>query len=284
MKLRNATADVFVPDGTPIDEALKRTTHMGIGAHQDDLELLAFRGILHCLYSKGRGFTGVTCTDGAGSPRAGAYASYTNKEMQVVRWQEQRTAASIGRYNAVIQLKYPSSVVRDPRDRNVASDLRDLLLAAQPSVVYTHNPADKHDTHVAVAATLLTVLRELPAAKRPKKVYGVEIWRSLDWMPDEDKVVLDATGSEHMAAALLGVFDSQISGGKRYDLATLGRWRANATYLQSHDVDKAQHSIFAMNLTPLVRNDKLDIADYVVGYIDKLRQDVKGRLDKFLPR
>jgi len=78
--------------------------------------------------------------------------------------------------------------------------------------------------------------------------------------------------------------DSQISGGKRYDLATLGRWRANATYLQSHEVDQAQHSIFAMDLTPLVQNDKLDPVEYVVGYIDKLRKEVKGRLDKFLPR
>jgi LmbE family N-acetylglucosaminyl deacetylase len=284
MKLRNAMADVFVPDGKPIEDALKRTTHMGFGAHQDDLEILAFRGILQGLYSKGNGFTGVTCTDGAGSPRAGAYASYTDKEMQVVRWQEQRTAASIGRYNAVIQLKYPSSALKDPRNRNATDDMKDLLAAAQPAVVYTHNPADKHETHVAVVAKLLTALRDLPATRRPKKVYGVEMWRSLDWMPDEDKVVLDATGAEHMAAALLGVFDSQISGGKRYDLATLGRWRANATYLQSHEVDKAQHSIFAMDLTPLVQNDKLDPVEYVVGYIDKLRKEVKGRLDKFLPR
>jgi len=284
MKLRNAIADVFVPDGKPVDEALKRTTHMGFGAHQDDLEILAFCGILQCLYSKGHGFTGVTCTDGAGSPRAGAYASYTDKEMQVVRWQEQRTAASIGRYNAVIQLKYPSAIVKDPRNRDVMEDLKDLLLAAQPSIVYTHNPADKHDTHVAVATKLLTVLRDLPAARRPKKIYGVELWRSLDWLPDADKVVLDATGAEHMAAALLGVFDSQIAGGKRYDLATVGRWRANATYLSSHGVDVAQHSLFAMDLTPLVHDNKLDIMEYVLGYIDALRKDVKARLDKFMPR
>ena len=284
MKLRNSIADVFVPDGKLIDEALKRTTHMGVGAHQDDLEILAFRGILQCLYSEDHWFTGITCTDGAGSPRAGAYASYSDAEMQVVRCQEQRAAASIGRYSAVIQLKYPSAAAKDPRNRNMMDDLRDLLLAAQPSVVYTHNPADKHDTHVAVAAKLLAVLRNLPAAKRPRKVYGVEIWRSLDWLPDADKVVLDATGAEHMAAALLGVFDSQIAGGKRYDLATLGRWRANATYLDSHGVDVAQHSIFAMDLTPLIEDDKLDVTGYVVGYIDKLREDVKGRLDKVLPR
>jgi LmbE family N-acetylglucosaminyl deacetylase len=284
MKFRNTITDVFVPDGKSADEALKRTTQMGFGAHQDDIEILAFRGILECLYSKDQWFTGVTCTDGAGSPRAGAYAGYTNEEMQVVRWQEQRTAASIGRYSAIIQLKYPSSAVKDPQNKDVAGDIRDLLLAARPSVVYTHNLADKHDTHIGVATKVIAALRSLPADQRPKKVYGVEIWRSLDWMPDKEKVVLDATGAEHMAAALLGVFDSQIAGGKRYDLATLGRWRANATYLESHGVDTAQHSMFAMDLTPIIENDKLDVTNYVTGYIDKLREDVKGRLEKFLPR
>jgi LmbE family N-acetylglucosaminyl deacetylase len=215
MKFRNTITDVFVPDGKSADEALKRTTQMGFGAHQDDIEILAFRGILECLYSKDQWFTGVTCTDGAGSPRAGAYAGYTNEEMQVVRWQEQRTAASIGRYSAIIQLKYPSSAVKDPQNKDVAGDIRDLLLAARPSVVYTHNLADKHDTHIGVATKVIAALRSLPADQRPKKVYGVEIWRSLDWMPDKEKVVLDATGAEHMAAALLGVFDSQIAGGKR---------------------------------------------------------------------
>ena len=284
MKFRNSVAEIFVPDGKSGEEALKRTTQMGFGAHQDDIEILAFRGILECMHSGNQWFTGVTCTDGSGSPRAGAYANYSNEEMQVVRWQEQRTAASIGRYSAMIQLKYPSSAVKDPANRDVAEDMRNILLAARPSVVYTHNLADKHDTHLGVAAKVITALRSLPADQRPKKVYGVEIWRNLDWMPDKDKVVLDATGAEHMAAALLGVFDSQIAGGKRYDLATLGRWRANATFLESHGVDVAQHSIFAMDLTPIVSNYKLDVADYVLSYINKFRDDVKGRLDRFLPR
>ena len=284
MKFRIPIAEIFVPDGKSTDEALKRTTQIGVGAHQDDIEILGFRGILECFYSKEQWFTGVTCTDGSGSPRAGAYAGYTNEEMQVVRWQEQRTAASIGRYSAMIQLKYPSAALKDPRNRDVTDDLRDIMLAARPSVVYTHNLADKHDTHLGVASKVITVLRGLPAAHRPKKVYGVEIWRNLDWLPDRDKKVMDATGAEHMAAALLGVFDSQIAGGKRYDLATLGRWRSNATYLESHGVDTAQHSIFAMDLTPVVENDKLDVAEYVLGYIDKFRDDVKGRLDRFLPQ
>ena len=284
MNFRSAMAETFVPDGKSAKEALARTTRVGFGAHQDDIEILAFHGIVQCLHSKDQWFTGVTCTDGAGSPRAGAYADYTNEEMQVVRWQEQRTAASIGRYSAMIQLKYPSSAVKDPRNADVTSDIRDILLATRPTVVYTHNLADKHDTHLGVATKVIAALRSLPHDQRPKKVYGVEIWRGLDWLSDKDKAVLDVTGAEHLAAALLGVFDSQIAGGKRYDLATLGRWRANATYLESHGVDTAQHSIFAMDLTSVVENTQVDVAGYVLGYIDKLREDVRGRLEKYLPR
>lgn len=30
--------DIFVADGLAEEEAMERTTHLGIGAHQDDLE------------------------------------------------------------------------------------------------------------------------------------------------------------------------------------------------------------------------------------------------------
>ena len=63
------------------------------------------------------------------------------------------------------------------------------------------------------------------------------MWRDLDWLMDADKVVFDVSAHENLQAALLGVFDSQICGGKRYDLATMGRRRANATYFASHGVD-----------------------------------------------
>jgi LmbE family N-acetylglucosaminyl deacetylase len=53
-------------------EALARITHLGIGAHQDDLEFMAFHGILACFRMRDdRWFGGVTCTNGAGSSRTG---------------------------------------------------------------------------------------------------------------------------------------------------------------------------------------------------------------------
>ena len=98
MKLHNPTAGIYIPDGKPQAEALARVTHLGIGAHQDDLEFMAFHGILECFAKDDKWFGGVTCTDGAGSSRTGPYAKFTDVEMMAIRRQEQDTAALIGGY------------------------------------------------------------------------------------------------------------------------------------------------------------------------------------------
>ena len=93
-------ADVFVPDGSPVLEALSRTTHLGILSHQDDLEIGAYHGIAECFRSTRRWFAGVVVSDGGGSPRAGAYAHFTDEEMKDVRRIEQRKAAYVGEYGS----------------------------------------------------------------------------------------------------------------------------------------------------------------------------------------
>ena len=35
-----------------------------------------------------------------------------------------------------------------------------------------------------------------------------------------------------------------------------------------------------MDLTPLIENDKLDMVDYVLSYVDAFKNDVKERLNK----
>jgi len=278
MKLNNPGARVFIPDAEPADAALRRITHLGIGAHQDDLEFMALHGILACYHSNTEWFGGVTCTNGAGSARTGAYAAFTDTQMQAVRRKEQDAAATIGHYSAMVQLDYPSCAVKTPGASSLKEDLKQILQASRPRVLYTHNLADKHDTHLGVVIAALEVLRELPADQRPQAVYGCEVWRGLDWMPDEDKVVQDVSTHENLAAALNGVFDSQIAGGKRYDLATLGRRRANATFFASHATDQSQMVSFAMDLTPLVTDPSLGIADYVDTYIQKFQADVRAAI------
>ncbi len=282
MKLNSPTADVFIPDDQPPEAALARITHLGIGAHQDDLEFMAFHGIDSCYHSGTDWFGGVTCTNGSGSSRMGEYERYSDEEMMAVRRDEQRQAAIVGRYAAMIQLDYSSNIARDASDPRLKDDLKTILAAAQPRVIYTHNPADKHDSHIAVVVPVIQAIRELPRTQRPQAVHGCEVWRNLDWMLDAEKIVHDVSGHDNHAAALNGVFDSQIAGGKRYDLAVMGRRRANATFFESHGVDGSDALAFAMDLTPLVHDDTLDILEYVTGFIDRFRADVVAKLGKRL--
>ena len=280
MKLNLNTAEIFVPDGLSTAKALARTTHMGIAAHQDDIEIMAFDGILRCFQQDDLWFCGVTVTNGSGSPRDDVYKTYTDDAMQVVRRKEQKKAAIVGEYAAQVLLDYPSAAIKDGSNKGPVEDIASLLKAARPQVVYTHNLADKHDTHVGVALKAIEAIRRLPAEERPQRLYGCEIWRALDWMLDAEKVVFDCSAHENLQAALLGVYDSQICGGKRYDLATMGRRRANATYYASHDVDVATGLIFAMDLTPLIKDPSLSVQSYVQGFVDRFAQEAAGRLAK----
>ena len=282
MKLHQPTAEIFVPDRSAAEQALSRTTHMGVGAHADDLEFMALDAILQCYQSSQNWFTGITATDGRGSVRANELARLTDEEVRAVRREEQNKAASLGEYSAMVSLDYSSAAVKQPSFRPILEDLTSLFTASKPAYVYTHNPADKHDTHVAVAIQVIQALRELPEALRPTAVYGCEVWRSLDWLVDEDKVTFDVSEGETISISLMGVFRSQLHGGKRYDLATLGRKRANATYLASHAADRATLLEYAMDLTPLVKDASRDIVDYVLGFVDRFAGDVKTRLWKQL--
>jgi LmbE family N-acetylglucosaminyl deacetylase len=280
MQFHNAAADLYIPDGAPADAGLARTTHLCIAAHQDDIEIMAYHGIAECFGRRDRWFTGVVVTNGAGSPRAGIYGDYTDEEMQKVRLIEQRKAAFVGDYAAQIQLGFTSSQVKNPQEPAVVADLSAILRATSPEVVYLHNFADKHDTHIAVATRAIAALRAVRSQTAPRKVYGCEVWRDLDWLPDAEKVALPVSARSNIAAALVGVFDSQVTGGKRYDLATAGRRLAHATYFASHGTDEESALTFAMDLTPLVESPTLSVRDYVLGAIDRFREDVGKRLEK----
>lgn len=281
MNLHNSNARIFVPDQIETTEALARTTHLGIGAHQDDLEFFAYHGIESCYGRSDRWFTGVTCTDGAGSSRVGPYESFTDDQMAAIRVGEQDKAAVVGDYAAMIQLGYPSKAIKEASDFSPVDDLEAILAAARPEVLYLHNPADKHDTHIAVLLRALTAVRRLPAGERPQQTWGCEIWRSLDWLLDEDKGVLPTSSRPNLQAALNGVFDSQIMGGKRYDLAVMGRRLANATFFDSHASDSETGLTFAMDLSPLVHDVTIDLVDYTLSYLDRLKSDVAARISKF---
>ena len=282
MHLSQSAADTFVPDSLPPTDALARVTHLCLAAHQDDIEIMAHSGISDCLDTPGKWFGGVVVTDGGGSPRTGAYSHFTDEQMKLARRDEQRRAATLGRYAIQLQLAHPSFIVKS-RTASVAvrTDLTAILNGCSPEVVYLHNPADKHDTHIAVLHRSLEALRALPPEQRPRRVLGCEVWRDLDWLVDADKVALDSGRHPQLAADLLKAFDSQIAGGKRYDHAALGRRLAHATFHTSHATDKLAGITWAMDLTPLIADPSLSLADHTLAHVDRLRTDIATRLARF---
>lgn len=281
MELTEPGAQIYVPDGSDAKVAIARTTHVAIGAHQDDIPIMAHDGIQQCFGFDDRWFLGITVTDGTGSPRADLYSDYTDSQMREVRIVEEKKAAFVGEYGAAVLLDYPSSVAKDARNDAIVDELASLLAVAKPDVVYTHNLADKHDTHVAVALRTLAAIRKLPVDARPSAVYGCEVWRDLDWMADTDKVVFDVSAHANLSAALMGVYDSQISGGKRYDLATAGRRLAHATFSESHEVDTAEALIYAMDLTPLI-TESSNATAHVVDHIERMQEEITDRIGRLV--
>lgn len=273
---------IFVPDGIDASPGVARTTCLGIVAHQDDLEFMAFSAIKGCFDSESEWFGGVVCTDGSGSSRSGVYAGMSGVELGRVREREQILAASVGRYSFVAQLGYASAAITRPAGGPLVDDLVEILEASSPEVVYTHNPADKHPSHIRVLVAVLAALERLPAVKRPRRLLGCEMWRSLDWMDDREKVLLDTGGFDSLSAALNGIFDSQIRGGKRYDLAVEGRRRANATLQESHAGDELDGATIAMDLTPLIGRPPSDLRAFARAHIEKFASAVDATLESAL--
>ena len=276
----NKNAVLYVPDGAAEGEALARTTHLAVSAHQDDIEFMAYAPTVACFGRKDLWFGGGVVTDGAGSPRSGLYADFSDEDMKAIRIEEQKKAAHVGDYSFQLLLGHPSKAVKDAKDTAVARELAEIIRAAKPKYLFTHNLADKHETHVATALKVIAALRMLKPEERPEKVYGCEVWRDLDWVCDEEKVFLDCGPHPNLMRSLSAVFDSQIAGGKRYDLAAEGRRLANATFSASHACDTYSALNYAMDLTPLM-DEGTDIAAYVTGYIDRFKAAVQETIARF---
>ena len=273
--------DFFIPDGVPESEAMKRVTHMGIGAHQDDLEIFAYHGIETCYESGENWFAGVTLTDGGGSSRVGPYEHCTDDQMKAIRYSEQNKAAELGKYALQVQLGYPSSHIKDTdRSLGVVDEIEKLLRACRPRILYLHNPADKHDTHIASLTCCIAALRRLAEEERPEEVYGCEVWRDLDWLNDSSKVMLPVDRYPQLAEDLIRLFDSQVAGGKDYVRATLGRRLANATFFDARNSDQAKAYTAAIDLMPMLSDPSCTLETFIESHLAAFRQNVLKRIRK----
>ena len=272
VKFFRPQADTHIPAGGDLAPTLASITHLGIGAHADDLEIMAYPGICGCRGQKNLRFAGVVATDGAGAP-----SKLSGQDLVKVRMDEQKKAADLGGYAAVIQLAHPSAEIRGTGRKALTTDLLQILKATKPKTLYLHNPADRHETHIAVLLACLDALRQLSSGERPAEIYGCEVWGDLDWVPADKVVRLPCPAPADFGPSLLRVFRSQVDG-KRYDLAAAGRRRAQATFADAYKPDQAEEVVLALNLKSLVDNPKLSLTDFVSGLTGDFQKQTLDRI------
>jgi len=273
---------VFIPDGIPLQEALSRTTHLAIGAHPDDIEFMAFDGIALCHNHPTMWFGAVVCTNGSGSPLPANTPNISPQEMCQLRQREQQRAATLGNYSFVAQLGYSSQQIQHPLHSTLVEELTTIVETCRPQILYTHNPADKHPTHLRVLVAVVEALHRASPQARPQQLIGCEVWRDLDWLPDQHKIRMDVSGHEPLARQLLSCFPTQIHGGKRYDLAVPGRRQAHATFSDPWQPDTSTQVILGMDLTPLIGAPAVRLLEHTDWLIEQFHHEVRTALQQTL--
>lgn len=255
---------------TPKNRNLNKVKWLGICAHQDDAEIMAIDGILKGYYSKDYSFALIETTDGV--PQS---ADISIKD---IRNNEQMKASEIGHYHLLYLLNYTSKEAKDEENEDIINDYIKIIRELRPEVIYTHSILDKHKTHVGVVKKVIEAIRRLPKEERPKAIYGCEVWRSLDFVTDDKKIIFDVSKNLTLQKKLLDVYVSQIKDGKAYSDATIARRKANATFCESHENDKFKLVSYSIDLTPLILDDNLSIKDYATTFIDNLKKDILNNL------
>lgn len=255
-----------------LQESLQKSTHLGVGAHPDDLEVMAHHGIIECLNSETKHFFGVTCTTGSGSHKSGPFADMSDEEFVGQRVSEQMKSAKLGKMAGCLLLGFESAEIKSSLNQKMVDQLSEILEFGQPEIIYTHNPFDKHKTHVGVTLHLVKALQKINF--KPKHFFGCEVWRGLDWVEDGQKKILEIKDSE-LVKSLVGCHHSQLVD-KDYGEATIGRMKSNATFFDSSKGDDVKLQLFAIDLLPLLNG--LDIQTFTNQYLDGFSRDVRKNL------
>ena len=272
----NELPDLYIPDGVCAAEAHARCSHIGIGAHADDLEFMAYHGISACYQQPCHWFGGIVCTAGN---RPLSNGKVPSSEYAQRRRLEQRQAAKIGGYSFVHQLGYSSESLQASEPRQALIDqLESSLITTQADVIYTHNPLDQHPSHQAVCAAVLAACLRIPPHARPKKIYGCELWGSLDWLSPADKIGLDVSDHPQLAQALNQCFQSQIESGKKYPEAVMGRRLANATFQDPYSADAVDQLWLAMDLSPLIAADAKPYPESLQHFVQQKLQAQQNKM------
>jgi LmbE family N-acetylglucosaminyl deacetylase len=271
-------AQIWLPKKRALDKLPQKITHMAIGAHCDDLEIIGLDGIVKHFKKRGNNFFGVIVSNSQGGPIHPKFKHYSPSKIEKIREEEQIKAAQIGKYKGVAFLRYPSVKIKDPKSSpEIEEKIRELAEYLNPQIIYTHSLFDKHPTHIAVSLRTIEALRN--SAVKPEKLYGVSVWGSLNWLSQDKQVVFNLSSYEKLILKLLRVFKSQRFGPHKHDQALLSKMRADAIYLKTHEFTKHTSLIKAVDLSPLIHKN-LSLDDYLKSYISDLERTLFERINK----
>ena len=270
-----------------LENALTHATDIAVGAHPDDVEIMA-GGILLNDQKIGAPtkWLSVIVTNGAASNSVlvGDTSTKTPQERTAMRQHEQREAARLTN-TPVIQYKYHSAVTNGfmgAAKKEEATAALETLFAATPNVarIYGHNPLDKHDTHLGVLACMVGALRRT-AKDNPHltNVYGMEVWGGLSGVEPEltlfpitDEV--SKAGEETVLEKLgrvIGVYVSQIEGQARdYAKTTIARLIGHGGYVTNPFLSQPPEGMMlGLDMTELVQNQDLTLGQYAKVVLEK---------------
>lgn len=250
------------------------TNLLAIGAHHDDIEVMAMDGILKAYGSKKYSFYACVLSDGVNCVKSGKYAELTDKEMIETRNQEQTRASQIGEYADLKMLKYSQEDIENDEKGKIVKEIRQMILDIKPDIVYTHNIFDKSPMHKMTCKRVIEAILGLEEEDRPRLVYGCEIFRSLDWLPDKYKVVFDLSENKELQSRLIGVYDTRAEQARNYNKAIVGRKIAHAIFgTQNTDIEEEKLIWYGINLTPVIAKN-IDLKDYCTRILSDYNKEM----------
>jgi LmbE family N-acetylglucosaminyl deacetylase len=250
------------------EEDLSLGTHLAIGAHPDDLEIMAGPLIEECLEDARKKLVGVVCTHGVSDSFLSENSKPLISKKIDVRRTEQLKAAELGGYFAVVQLGHSSGAVKDTSFSLLKEQLTALINTIKPQTVYTHNPFDRHQTHRAIFRNVFETLKD--SHYSPEEFLGCEVWRGLDWIDSEKKRALSIKNPAFIEK-LISCFSSQQDSQRDYALGLRSRLKANQTFNDAYNFLESDHILYALDLKHLLeKKTQVKLSHALAEFIDPL--------------
>lgn len=263
----------WTPAGSNIQSALAKANSIAVVAHADDALIMlpdqatAVGGT--------SGLIEILVTDGAGSVLPPGCR--TQSELVALREHEEIRVAQRAGFGGVIFLRASSATVRDTGERRVTQSIAAILACTHPEILVTHNPFDRHPTHLAVLARVLDAICRVPRRAWPLRLLGGEVWGGLDFLPAEIVQAHDISAQIETIGELMRLYETQ-NINQHYDLGAVGRYLSHATFHSSHARNEAVAMALTIDMTALLGRPASSLPDFVVRWFDRARNDQLTRL------